>query len=185
MSSANPQTKHTATIQIMKKYYYADKNAQSAGPVYANQLLQRGVTANTPVWCAGMKNWDKASNIEELKPLFLTKDTNNNENGRKQNGTEPKGQLQDTQTQGYKECCTEDYKTLALASVLCFWPLGIIAILNAMKVKDLWNAGECEQAKEKAYKAKLWTMASMITGAAINAIAIITLAILAITQPYI
>lgn len=49
-------------------YYYSDGQNQF-GPVTLENLRTK-IDANTLVWHDGMPNWDKASNIEELKAMF-------------------------------------------------------------------------------------------------------------------
>lgn len=49
-------------------YYYSDGQNQF-GPVSLEDLCTK-IDANTLVWHDGMPNWDKASNVEELKAMF-------------------------------------------------------------------------------------------------------------------
>ncbi len=50
------------------EYYYSDGQNQF-GPVLLEDLRTK-IDANTLVWHDGMPNWDKASNVEELKAMF-------------------------------------------------------------------------------------------------------------------
>lgn len=50
------------------EYYYSDGQNQF-GPVSLEDLRTK-IDANTLVWHDGMPNWDKASNVEELKAMF-------------------------------------------------------------------------------------------------------------------
>jgi len=47
------------------KYYLAE-NGQPAGPFTVSELLQRGLTVNSQVWCEGMANWQPAGQVAEL-----------------------------------------------------------------------------------------------------------------------
>jgi hypothetical protein len=49
-----------------------------------------------------------------------------------------------------------------ITTILCFWPLGIPAIINAVKVDRLWLSGDPEGAMEAARKAKKWSIAAAI-----------------------
>ena len=49
-------------------YYYSDGQNQF-GPVSLEDLRTK-IDANTLVWHEGMPNWDKASNVEELKAML-------------------------------------------------------------------------------------------------------------------
>jgi len=46
--------------------YYLVKDKQRVGPFDVAQLLQNGLTPDSLVWCEGMANWTKASEVAEL-----------------------------------------------------------------------------------------------------------------------
>ena len=145
----------------MKKYYYADKKGQQAGPIAADQLTQNGVTETTYVWCVGMSNWDKAGNIEELKQFFAKDDAGKESEKEKPVKTEnPQDSLPGN--------CPDNNLTWALVSILSFWPLAIVAIIKATQVKKLWEKGEQEQAIANAKSARLWALISIISGAVLG-----------------
>lgn len=152
----------------MKKYYYADKKGQQAGPIAADLLTQNGVTENTYVWCVGMSNWDKAGNIEELKQFFAKDNAGKESEKEKPAKTEnPQDSLPDNSP--------DNNLTWALVSILCFWPLAIVAIIKATQVKKLWVKGEREQAIASAKSASQWAMISIISGAVLGTISNIAL----------
>lgn len=129
----------------MKNYFYIDKNGQQSGPVSEDLLKQHGVTASTSVWCEGMSEWKKANEITELKYLFTTPPSYN-----EISQTPPPVNSNDEQ-------CPDNYLVWAiLSTILCCWPLGIPAIVNATKVEKLWNEGNKEEAKQKSEKTKIW-----------------------------
>ena len=47
-----------------------------------------------------------------------------------------------------------------LATLLCCWPFGIPAIINASKVDQLWMNGQHEQAIDASNRAKDWASVS-------------------------
>jgi hypothetical protein len=49
-----------------------------------------------------------------------------------------------------------------LSTLLCCLPLGIVSIIHATKVDNLYNTGQYEQAKEEAGKARQWAIYSVI-----------------------
>jgi hypothetical protein len=53
----------------VSKYYY-EYAGQQMGPVAANQLVARGVTASTLVWREGMSDWAAAETVPALRDLF-------------------------------------------------------------------------------------------------------------------
>lgn len=48
--------------------------------------------------------------------------------------------------------------------LLCCFPIGIVSVVQASKVNDLWIAGKYEEAIEKAESAKKWTVATVVCG---------------------
>jgi hypothetical protein len=55
----------------MKKYYLHD-GTNNIGPFDFEELNQKSITRNTPIWCEGMEDWKEAGTVEELKNLFPT-----------------------------------------------------------------------------------------------------------------
>jgi hypothetical protein len=51
-----------------------------------------------------------------------------------------------------------------LVTLLCCWPFGIPAIVNAAKVDRLWYSGNHQAAYEAAGSAKKWIIVSVILG---------------------
>ena len=49
-----------------------------------------------------------------------------------------------------------------LSTVLCCLPLGIVSIISATKVDNLWNNGQHEAAMAEAKKAKNWAIYAVI-----------------------
>lgn len=52
----------------------------------------------------------------------------------------------------------------AIFSLLCCWPFGIPAIVQAAKVNNLWNAGDYQGAEEAAGAAKKWGIIAFVVG---------------------
>jgi hypothetical protein len=53
----------------MKKYYIQD-GADQIGPLDVEELKQKGVNNNTPIWYEGIDNWTTIINVAELKGQF-------------------------------------------------------------------------------------------------------------------
>lgn len=51
-------------------YYFMIINNQQAGPFAIDELLNKGLQADTQVWKNGMNNWTPAAEIPELQKLF-------------------------------------------------------------------------------------------------------------------
>lgn len=54
----------------MSYYFFIDSNGQQQGPVAIDQLMSNGVTPASMVWCEGMADWQRASEVEELNAIF-------------------------------------------------------------------------------------------------------------------
>lgn len=51
-----------------------------------------------------------------------------------------------------------------LVTIFCFFPTGIVALVNAYKSKNAWKRGENEMAHEFNRKAKMWTGITLFIG---------------------
>ena len=71
--------------------------------------------------------------------------------------------------------CPPTYLALAIFSLdCCFWPLGIVAIVYASKVKSMFLQGLASEARDASNKARMWSIIAIVVGIVIN---IITLCI--------
>ena len=54
---------------VSRKYYcYIDE--QEVGPLSFDEIIQLGITPDTPVWYEGVTDWRPASSFPEFKPAF-------------------------------------------------------------------------------------------------------------------
>jgi Interferon-induced transmembrane protein len=58
-----------------------------------------------------------------------------------------------------------NYLAWSIVSIILFWPLGIVAIINATKVDPAWQMGNAAMAQEHSNKAKMFSMIATIIGA--------------------
>lgn len=56
-----------------------DKANKQVGPLSLDELKQRGITQETPVWREGMPNWVQAKDIPELQAYIVTPKSHINE----------------------------------------------------------------------------------------------------------
>lgn len=54
------------------KIYFLYQNDTQEGPFSLDELRERHITASTPVWTAGMKDWMPAGQVPELVHFFAT-----------------------------------------------------------------------------------------------------------------
>lgn len=57
-----------------------------------------------------------------------------------------------------------------IVTILCCWPLGIVAIINAVGVGNAYNAGNYEEAERKSKQAKKWCIWSAVSAAILLAL---------------
>lgn len=55
-----------------------------------------------------------------------------------------------------------------LVSLFCCLPLGVVGVVNAMKVESRFYAGDIETAEKASEDAKKWTIIAAITGAVLG-----------------
>jgi hypothetical protein len=61
-------------MAAITKQYYAEQNDAQAGPfdgAALTAMAERGsLTVDTLIWCEGMADWELASTVQELAPMF-------------------------------------------------------------------------------------------------------------------
>ncbi|MDH6247096.1 CD225/dispanin family protein [Mycobacterium sp. OTB74] len=62
-----------------------------------------------------------------------------------------------------------------LCTLLCCLPFGIVSILQALKVENLWRAGQFPAAQAAAEQAKKWAIWGAISGPIISIIMFVVL----------
>lgn len=67
-----------------------------------------------------------------------------------------------------------------LTTIFCFMPLGIVAIVYAAKVNNLWLMGYHAAANDAARKAKRWAIASLITSVSLWILYILLIVVLGV-----
>ena len=60
-----------------------------------------------------------------------------------------------------------------ITTILCCWPIGIPAIINASKVNKLWDSGDYAGAQEASKRAKTFTIISAVLGLVVTVIYVI------------
>lgn len=142
-------------------YFYLDKNNQQAGPIAPQQFTAFGLTVNSFVWCEGMSNWQRISELPELMPFVTVPGAGE--------GTYPRYQY--APNANYRGNYATpgpppaNYMVWAiLTTILCCLPFGIVSIVYSSKVESLWAQGRCDEALSNARSAKNWALAAGICG---------------------
>lgn len=133
--------------------YYILVNNVKQGPFQEEELKQKGITGNTMVWCVGMTDWKKAAEVPELASILQQMPPEPPQNNR----IMPKTWLVES----------------ILVTVLCCLPFGIIGIINATKVENLYLSGKYDMAEYYSNQAKKWTLWGLISSLVIGVLYII------------
>jgi hypothetical protein len=51
-----------------------------------------------------------------------------------------------------------------LVTIFCFWPTGIVAIVNAARVNSLWKTQEHDKARKASRRARDWGLLTLAIG---------------------
>lgn len=155
----------------MNEYFYLDKDNKQHGPIPPLQFTTYGVTADTFVWCNGMSNWTRAGEVPELH-MYLA--SNGNAYGTKEvppvppmgasaQGTSAQGQQGTAQQPNCMPPCPNTNLVWAiLSTICCCLPFGIVAIVYACKVENLYFKGHYNEAVQASVKARNWALISVI-----------------------
>lgn len=143
----------------MTRYFYIDSEGNQKGPLTLDELRVENIRKETLVWAQGMPEWKRASELENLKPLFeLPRSTPYN-----QHQTTPPDHQQAASGEVPilpKTWMVESILVTLLPFLLCgnvLSLIGIAAIINASKVESLFNSGLYDQAIKASNEAARWT----------------------------
>lgn len=154
----------------MNDYFYIDASGQQKGPIPPSQFSMFNVSADTLVWCKGMADWQRAGAVDELKAYL--------DNGA--NGATPpptpgaagtaSGATYDNVHHGMGSgtpnqsmpCPPSNLVWAILSTILCCLPTGIVAIVYACKVDNLYLMGDYQGADEASHKARNWAFGGLI-----------------------
>ena len=144
---------------MMTRYFYIDYEGKQKGPLTLDELRDEQIRKENLVWTQGMPEWKRASELENLKPLFeLPRSTPYN-----QHQTTPPDHQQAASGEVPilpKTWMVESILVTLLPFLLCgnvLSLIGIAAIINASKVESLFNSGLYDQAIKASNEAARWT----------------------------
>lgn len=160
----------------MNDYFYIDASGQQKGPIPPSQFSMFNVSADTLVWCKGMADWQRAGAVDELK-AYLDNDAND------ANGATPPPTPGAAGTAGTASgapydnvyhsmgsgtpnqsmpCPPSNLVWAIVSTILCCLPTGIVAIVYACKVDNLYLMGDYQGAVEASNKARNWAIGGLI-----------------------
>lgn len=138
---------------MMENYFYLNGQREQKGPCSPEELLQNGIQPNTLVWKNGMADWMPAGEVEELKSLFVAGEKN-----------VPPPIPPESPVGPQREKPDNWLVWAILSTVLCCLPLGVVSIIYAAKVDNLWAAGQYDEAEKASKNARLFFFLALILG---------------------
>lgn len=144
----------------MHQYFYR-KDSDQFGPFNLQELKQHDIQQDTYVWYYGLEQWTQVQYIDHLMSALYIPEGNEQEFIENESTPPP---LQ-------KRIITERPpipKNWILESVLitilcCFFPVGIVAIVNGSRVESRYYSGQYEQATKYSKKAEKWFYIAIIS----------------------
>lgn len=137
--------------------FYILHNNTKQGPYSLDELKGENIDVDTMVWSVGFSNWKPAKNVPELSDLLSS--------------LPPTPPLPKPMP-----------KTWLVESILitcfCCIPFGIIGIVNATKIENLYLNNEYERAFYHSQQAKKWTLWGFFTALVLILLYIIGLIII-------
>lgn len=123
--------------------YYIIIGKTKLGPFPKEELVQKGITTNSLVWCAGMSEWKKASEVADLADIL------------QQMPPEPPQSMRIMPRTWLLESI--------LITLFCCLPFGIVGIINATRVENLYLSGQYDMAEYYSREAKKWTIWGLVS----------------------
>lgn len=148
--------------------YYMHVNGVQLGPLDEGELMLNGLTPSTPVWTDGMIDWQPASQVPALAYLFAGQVPPPYMSGQSSYGG-TYSQPQYAAPQLSQPMPPTNLVWAILATLFCFWPLGIVSIVKASQVSTLYNRGDYQGSLEASHEAAKWAKWSAITAVIIVA----------------
>lgn len=142
----------------MAQYYYVGSDNKSHGPVDPSQFAELGFNEETLVCPVGGQSWSRVADIPGLT-TYLTPQQPPQTNPYIQ---QPYGQQQYPNNPGMPP--SNNLVWAILTTIFCCLPFGIVAIVNASKVNNLWACGQYDAARQAAKNASKWSIIAAIAG---------------------
>ena len=141
----------------MENYFYLNEQNEQKGPVTPEELIRNGITKNTMVWKNGMAQWMQAGEVPEINQLFTSATT-----PPPYPPVPPRVTPTPPPTPSVPAQKPDNWLVWAiLSTVLCCLPLGVVSIIYATKVDNLWNAGQYAEAEKASGTARLFCFLSL------------------------
>ena len=162
------------TSRIM--HYWINHNGVQSGPVDLDGIKELHLTSAAYVWHEGLPDWVKITQLPELQGTYevvgepivaASKPQGGAVTGQpyQQQPSMPQQQYANDLEPAQTEPCPPTNLVWAIIStVLCCLPVGIVAIIYALKVTNKYREGDIEGAKRASETGAWWCIASIVLG---------------------
>ncbi|MDE5663271.1 MAG: CD225/dispanin family protein [Muribaculaceae bacterium] len=141
----------------MTRYYYLGPGNQPQGPILPTEFLSHGLNADSQVCPEGGTQWLPLRDVPGLVNYLQQSPVGNAPQA--PYGGAPYGQGMPGSVP------PPNYMVWAiLTTILCCLPFGIVAIVKASQVNNLWMAGRTAEAMESSRAAKTWSIVAGASG---------------------
>lgn len=170
--------------------YWIVENDQQVGPLSKDDLLAKGITAESLVWHDGLSDWTPACQVPSLCDIFkVSEETDIDENDIEQeialdedlslNGkndssdssasadagsSEEHNPIQEPEQEPKPPCPPTNLVWAVISLICCCFPLSVVAIIYASQVRTKYDCGDYEGAKKASETAAWWTILSIVLG---------------------
>ena len=150
-------------------YYIADTaTGTHKGPYSVEQLRYMTVTPDTLVWNDTMTDWTRAIDVPELRDMLFAANPSASAPRFAPGGHTGQTMIPERPHTWLVEAI--------LATILCFLPFGIVAIVKAVQVSSAYDRGDYAEAVKCSRSAKTWVIWSVLCPIILYAGVIILLA---------
>ncbi|MFI3268016.1 MAG: CD225/dispanin family protein [Rikenellaceae bacterium] len=152
---------------MAKTYFIIDAHGVEKGPVALNLIKKNGINHDTMVWFYGLPFWVKAKTIPEfvkhLREIGIESKEDlpalNKTNDRHKESILKNIYANDSEKE--QIAAATQPKSWMLRSILvtifCFFPFGIMGIINSARISTLWQSERYAESLEASEQAKWWT----------------------------
>ena len=157
--------------------YWVNIDGVQSGPMPRGELTAAGLTPDSYVWRAGLDDWVRAGDLDELADLLRRVPPPVPVEACRPQVPAWQSAYQRPQPQcpvvepcqppkpNQEPCPSTNLVWAILATVLCCWPFGVVAIVHAAQVRLNYRTGNIAAAKKHSERAALWCILSIVVGA--------------------
>lgn len=157
---------------MRKTYLIIDINGIEKGPIYLSMIKKNGINKDTLTWFVGLPFWVKADTVPEFKNHIRSVGVESLEGLPPVKTIDEKhkkflmNSIYANETEKMNIASQFHPKTAMtksiLVTLLCFFPFGLVALVNSARVAPLWKTGRYAESLEASENAIWWVKWSLL-----------------------